>query len=182
MVVSAIGRFLMREWLLRQRLWYYILTNTGNKSRFHGGGMETPKRSITLTIGWVLLVILGALLTLGGLGSFGVAYFEGEEFVGTTPVEELAKVSPELPTAVRGRRATAAAFAFSSGVMLCWIAATAYRRREKWAWYALITSLGLGTALSILRISMIGITAGASTAGIILGVLLVALLISYRDF
>jgi hypothetical protein len=144
--------------------------------------METSKRSVTLTIGWVLLVILGGLLTLGGVGSLTLAYTGGDELLGTTPVQDLAKLSPDIPGAVRGRRVTASYLAFASGVMLCWIAAIPYRRREKWAWYALITSLGIGSALSILRISFLGITSGAVPAGIVLGVLLVALLISYRDF
>jgi hypothetical protein len=145
--------------------------------------MEKARRSITLTIGWVLLLLLGLFLILGAIGSLAVAYTSPEDDdLGGMSVSELAKLSPGAATAVRGRRATAASLAFACGMMVCWIAATAYRRREKWAWYALLTSLGIGSALSMFRISMIGITTGAGTAGVALGILLAALIISYRDF
>jgi hypothetical protein len=145
--------------------------------------MESAQKSITLKIGWILLLLLGLYLILGALGSLAVAYTSVEEDqLGSLRVSELAKVSPSAAAAVRGRRATSASLSFACGVMVCWIAATAYRRREKWAWYALLTSVGIGSALSIFRISMIGITQGAGIAGIMLAVLLAALLISYRDF
>jgi len=142
---------------------------------------ERP-RSITLTIGWILLFIAGLLITLGALGSLGVAYFGSDDVVGGASLADLAKLGEEVPSAVRGRRATAASFAFATGVLTCWIAATAYRRREKWAWYALLTGVGVAGALSILRVSMIGIRAGTGSALLLEIVLLAGLLISYRDF
>jgi hypothetical protein len=144
--------------------------------------VETGKKSVTLTIGWVMLLVLGVLMTLGGLESLVFAYRAGNEAPAGVSMQELARINPELPVALRGRRATAASLAISCGILVVWIAAIPYRRGEKWAWWALLCSIGLGTTLSVLRVSALGTKAGAVAAGIFLTWLLLALAISYRDF
>lgn len=143
--------------------------------------MENGKKTVTLTIGWIMLLVLGVLMTLGGLESLLFAYRSGNEAPAGVSMQELSRTNPELPVALRGRRATAATLAVTSGILIAWIAAVAYRRGERWAWWALLCSIGLGAGLSILRISLLGTRLGAGAAAFVLIWAIVALAISYRD-
>lgn len=144
--------------------------------------MAEEKKSWTLTVGWLLMLVIGLLITLGGLESMSIAYRATQDRIAGVSLADLAKLSPDLPNVIGGRRATASFFATSCGLLVCWISLTAYKRGEKWAWYALLSSLGIGTILSILRIPLLGMTAGAGSAASLLGAMLIALLISFRDF
>ncbi len=144
--------------------------------------MDSERRSVTLKIGWLLLAAMGLLITLGGIESLAVAYRGGDDPIMGVSMERLAELNPDLPSAIRGRRATAAFYATSCGLLIAWIASTAYRQRQKWAWYALLSSVGLGAALSVLRIPILDYTPGAQAAAAILAVLILALAVSYRDF
>jgi hypothetical protein len=53
----------------------------------------------------------------------------------------------------------------------------AYRRGEKWAWWALLVPLGLSQLLSLCRLLTLGSAPGAVGAGIILVPLLLGLLV-----
>lgn len=144
--------------------------------------MEEIKKSMTLTIGWVLLLVLGLLMSLAGVASMLTAYFGDNDPIASVGFDAMEKLHPDLPGAIRGRRATAATLSISYGMLLCWIAMTAYRRAEKWAWRAVLTSAGLGCVLSLLRVPVLGVTAGAAAAGIALGIIVLALAIPFRDF
>ena len=144
--------------------------------------MANETRSKTLTIGWVLLLILGILLAAGGLGSLAVAYRRSGDRIAGVELQRLAELSPDLPDALRGRRATAAVLSFTSGVFLVWIALVPFKRGERWAWRAVATSLGLGALLSILRLPMLDTRLGAGAAVFVLVWVVAALLDSYRDF
>lgn len=143
--------------------------------------MEAARPSWTLKASWILLMLLGILIALGGVASLTVAY-RGEERLGEVEMDRLEAIDPALPGIVRGRRATSAALAFSLGSLTAWIALTAYRRREKWAWQAMLFALGIGSVLSLLRIPLLNTTLGAVTATVALVWLLVALSLAYRDF
>lgn len=144
--------------------------------------MNEIKKSGTLTIAWILLFTLGALIALAGLQSLWIAYWGMGDAPAGVRLSDLAKVNPELPAALRGRRATAASFAFTCGVLLAWVAAAAFRRGERWAWFGLLCAFGAGLLLSILRILTVGTTAGTAGPGIALAVLVIALALSWRDF
>ena len=145
--------------------------------------VETARRSKTLTTSWIILLVLGLLLSLLSLVSIGVAYFgEQDVLIQGVNLDKLAEVDPRLPNIIRGRRATASAASLSLGMLMAWVAATAYRRGERWAWSALLVSVGAGSILSLLRYMTLQTTLGLFFAGIILGVLVVALLIAYKDF
>jgi hypothetical protein len=143
--------------------------------------MENSGKSITLRIGWLMLLALGILMTLGGLQSLMVAYRSGNQALAGVSMQDLAKVSPELPVALRGRRATAASLAITCGILISWLAAAPYRRGEKWVRWALLSAVGLGALLSMLRISALGAKAGTAGPAISLIWLILALAISYRD-
>ncbi len=144
--------------------------------------MENEKKSITLMIGWMLLFLVGLLMSLGALESAFVAFRGTGDALATVRIDELSRINPGIPDAVRGRRLTACGYALSCGLLICWISATAYRRREKWAYYGLLASVGLGSILSIARLVFVGSIPGAGAPGLTLAVLVVALAISYRDF
>jgi lysylphosphatidylglycerol synthetase-like protein (DUF2156 family) len=144
--------------------------------------METEKRSVTLIIAWVMILIMGLLITLGGLESMIVAYRSSNDSLAGVSFQTLAQINPDLPKVIRARRATAAFYATSCGLLVAWIAVTAFRKRQKWSWYALLCSLGVGAVLSVLRVPLLHYRPGAESAGVILLVLVLALGISYRDF
>jgi len=144
--------------------------------------MEDQMKSLSFTIGWVLLLILGVAIAGAGLASLMVAYRGANDRIAEIGFETMARMDPDLPNAIRGRRATAATWAISCGLLLCWIALTAFRRGEKWAWLAVGTSLGAGCLLSLLRVPLLDLRAGAAAASIVLGILVVALFVSYRNF
>lgn len=145
--------------------------------------VEIVRKSKTLTTSWILLLVLGLLLVLVGLGSLYVAHFEAPDvLVQGVDVQKLSEVDPRLPTVLRGRRATAGSLSLSLGILIAWIAATAYRRGERWAWPALLVSVGVGSVLSMLRYVTLGTALGLVPAGIALVVLVIALLIAYKDF
>jgi hypothetical protein len=52
-----------------------------------------------------------------------------------------------------------------------------YRRGERWAWWALLMSLGISQLLSIARIPALGTNQGAAASGILLAFLLIGLLL-----
>jgi len=67
-------------------------------------------------------------------------------------------------------------------MLLSWISATAFRRREKWSWYALLSAFGAGSILSILRVPVLGYRTGSEVPAVFLAILLITLAISYHDF
>ncbi len=144
--------------------------------------MENQKKSLTLSIAWIVLLVFGILISLMGIGSLFEAYRGTDPFLAGVNYDQLAALNPEIPNMLRGRRATAASLAVTCGMLLCWIAATAFRQREKWSWYALLSAFGLGSILSILRVPVLGYRAGAEVAGVFLIILVITLAISFRDF
>ena len=57
-----------------------------------------------------------------------------------------------------------------------------YRRGERWAWWALLVSLGLSQGLSLLRVPMLDTMHGAGAPGVLLGLTLLALLAAVPRF
>ncbi len=76
------------------------------------------------TASWILLALVGALTLLGSLGSIGPA-----------SLAELSAGRPDVATAVRARRATAAAYGAGFATLLLLIARGPYRRGDVWAWW-----------------------------------------------
>jgi hypothetical protein len=135
---------------------------------------------------WILLLALSGILVLYSSLSLYRAYFSAQDYLyvgqnGTTRVavgiEEIRDKGGEgAVNAYRGRRATASAMAISCGLMSAFLVLFAYRRGEKWAWWALLVSLGLSQFLSLGRLLALGSGPGAVGAGIILVPLLLSLL------
>jgi hypothetical protein len=63
------------------------------------------------TASWIVPVVVGGLALLGSLVSLSVAYRSARDQIGPASLSELSAGRPEVATAVRARRATAAAYA-----------------------------------------------------------------------
>ena len=112
------------------------------------------------TASWVILALAGVLTLLGSLASLSNAYFGGQERIGGVAIQDMGGGRPEVVTALRARRATAAAYAAGFGVFLLLIAAGPYRRGDRWAWYAILAGTLTETLLTFARIPFLGTRAG----------------------
>jgi membrane-associated PAP2 superfamily phosphatase len=79
-------------------------------------------------------------------------------------------------TAFRGRRATAATWAFGYALLALVIVLVPYRRGERWAWWALLISIGISQLLSLARALALHSTFGTATPGVILAFALLGLM------
>ena len=134
------------------------------------------------TASWVLLAVVAVLMLLGGIASTYTAYADVEDNLlpGGPTVQDLAATNPSLATALRGRRATAAAFALAYGVLLLFTVVVPYRRGEVWAWWGILAA-SLALALVIMaRVPLLDTRLGAGTGLVQLGVVVLALLLDVR--
>ena len=127
---------------------------------------------------WVLLLVMTSLITLFSLGSLGTAYFGSQDnLTSAVGLEQItAAGGEEAADAFRGRRATAATWALADGFLSLLLVLIPYRRGERWAWWALLLSLGLSQLLSMARALTLGTTVGTGAAGLIFGLLMLGLL------
>ncbi len=116
------------------------------------------------TASWIILLVVGALTLLGGLVSLGRAYVSAQDEIGTVSLSELSVGKPDVATAVRARRATAAAYAAGFATLFLAIILGPYRRGDVWAWWALAAGTLVLTVLVLLRIPLLGTRLGASPA------------------
>jgi hypothetical protein len=127
---------------------------------------------------WIILLVLSGFLILGSLGALGTAYFAPQDnltsAVGLDAIRNLG--GEEAVDAFRGRRVTAASWAFGCAVLALLVVLVPYRRGERWAWWALLVSVGLSQLLSMARALILGTTLGTGTAGLIFGLLVLGLL------
>ncbi len=130
------------------------------------------------TASWVLLTIVGVLITLGSLLSASVAYRspQNDALVPGTTMDTL-ETGDDIKVAIRARRGTAAAYAAAFGTLLVFVVLVPYRRGEVWSWWAILVSLGVLVLLTLLRWPLLGTERGVGSAATILGIGVVALLL-----
>jgi hypothetical protein len=132
---------------------------------------------------WILLTLMAALMLGLSLVSATVAYRSQvrDEFgVGGPTVADVAAWNPEVATAIRARRGTASAYSAAFATLLLFVVLGPYRRGETWAWWAILGSLLVFAAVTLVRLPALGTRLGASTAVTILAVGVVALLLDAR--
>ena len=131
------------------------------------------------TVGWILLLLLAAALTLLSINSTYIPLMSRPEGVtSSVTVNDVgAKTSPEVATALRGRRVTAATWALAYGLMLWGVLLVPYKRGERWAWWTILLSIVISQLLSLARIPMLDTQQGAAASAIIIGMALVGLLL-----
>jgi len=127
---------------------------------------------------WVILLIVSGAIVLLSAESLWIAYTGGQD--GLTSEYTLTQIGEQggdhAVKAFRGRRATAATWALGYALLAIAVIWTPYRRGEKWAWWALLASLGLSQLLSLVRAIALGTTAGVSTPAVLLAFVLLGLL------
>jgi hypothetical protein len=134
------------------------------------------------TVGWILLLLLAAALTLLSINSIYLPLASRPDGVtSSVKIDDIgAKTSPEVATALRGRRVTAATWALAYGLMLWGVLLVPYKRGERWAWWTILLSIVVSQFLSLARIPMLDTRQGAAASAIIIGMALVGLLLGAR--
>jgi hypothetical protein len=129
-----------------------------------------------------LLLLLAAALTLLSINSTYLPLAaRPDDVTSSVTIDDIgAKTSPEVATALRGRRVTAATWALAYGIMLWWVLLVPYKRGERWAWWAILLSIVVSQLLSLARIPMLDTQQGAAASAILMGVALVGLLLGAR--
>lgn len=127
---------------------------------------------------WVILLVVSGAIVLLSLQSVRIAYTGGgDQLTNEYTLTQIREQGGDNAVkAFRGRRATAATWALGYGlltIVLVWIP---YRRREKWAWWAVLGSIGLSQFLSLARAITLATTAGTATPAILLAFVLLGLL------
>jgi hypothetical protein len=127
---------------------------------------------------WVILLVVSGAIILLSAQSVWVAYSGGPD--GLTSEYRLTQIGEQggdqAVKAFRGRRATAATWALAFALLAVAVIWVPYRRTEKWAWWAVLLSVGLSQFLSLGRAIMLGTTVGTGTPSVLLAFVLLGLL------
>ena len=129
------------------------------------------------TASWVILTIVGALVVMASVTSAWLAYSGRDYPIGSKPLAEIAAGHEGLGPAMRGIRGTSAAYAAAYGVLFLAIVLGPYRRREVWAWWAILGGVAALAIITALRIPTLGVALGVGGALIQLAVVMVGLLL-----
>jgi hypothetical protein len=101
-------------------------------------------------------------MLLGSLVSLGIAYGSSRDQIGPATLAELSVGRPEVATAVRARRATAAAYGAGFAMLFLSITLNPYRRGDVWAWWTLGARMLVVSLIILLRIPFLGIRLGST--------------------
>src|ERR1044072_1314869 len=112
---------------------------------------------------WIILLVVVVAVALLSLQSLRIAYTGNQDslITGFTLDQLREHGGEEAVKAFKGRRATAATWALAYALLALTVVLGPYRRGERWAWWALLVSLGVSQLLSILRVPMLGLLAAA---------------------
>jgi hypothetical protein len=117
------------------------------------------------TASWVLLALAGVATLLLSLVSAARAYGTYNDSIGGVSVSKLSAGRPDVETAVRSRRATAAAYSAGFATLFLLISVGPYRRGDVWAWWALLVGMLVVSVLILLRVPLLGTGLSGSAGG-----------------
>lgn len=117
------------------------------------------------TASWVVLALAGVLTLVISLISVTRAYGTSTDSLGGVSVSKLSEGRPDVETAVRSRRATAAAYSTGFATLFLLITLVPYRRGEVWAWWTLLVGMLVVSGLILLRIPLLDTGLGGSSGG-----------------
>jgi len=125
----------------------------------------------------IVLSLVAVAILYGSLQSVAAGYSDRADRIGSITFDQLRSMGAEdAVQAIRGRRVTAATWALGYGVLFAWVVLGPYRRRERWAWWALLASLLISQIISIARVLFIGTAAGTPASAMLLAFGLLGLL------
>ena len=134
--------------------------------------------NLLFTTSWVILLIVSGAIVLISAGSLWRGYSGRPDGLapeyGLSQIEEQGGV--QAAKAFRGQRVTAATWAIAYALLAFGVIWIPYRRGERWAWWALLVSLGLSQLLSLARALALATTAGLATPALLLAFVLLGLL------
>ncbi|HSB08488.1 MAG TPA: hypothetical protein VLM38_03170 [Blastocatellia bacterium] len=133
---------------------------------------------LLFTTSWfILLVVSGAIILLSAQ-SLRIAYTGSQDVLthGYTLAQIGEQAGEDAAKAFRGRRVTAATWALGYALLAVAVTWIPYRRGERWAWWALLLSLGLSQLLSLARALALVTTAGTAAPAMLLAFVLLGLL------
>jgi len=134
--------------------------------------------NLLFTASWVILLIISGAIVLISAGSLWRGYSGRPD--GLTPEYGLSQIEEQggaqAAKAFRGRRVTAATWAIGYALLAIGVIWIPYRRGERWAWWALLASLGLSQLLSLARALALATTVGLATPALLLAFVLLGLL------
>ena len=114
---------------------------------------------------WIVLCVLGVLVLAVSLISTGIAYSpSGDWPIGPSSLAKVDAAFPGVGPALRGVRGTSAAFGAAYAVLWLTIVLGPYRRGETWAWWGLLGASLVLASVVLLRVPLVGITAGVPAA------------------
>ena len=126
---------------------------------------------------WIILTIVGVLTLALSVASAVNAYSTNDYLIGPARVSELGAGRPDVVSALRGIRGTAAAYAAAYGALFLTIVLGPYRRGEVWAWWVLLAGGLTQLAIALLRIPFLGTQLGVAAPALHFGPLIVGLLL-----
>ena len=124
-----------------------------------------------------LLTLLGSAILLISFASARQAYSGADYNIGPVRLSELAVGREPVASALRGMRATAAAYAAAFAVLLLGIVLGPYRRGDTWAFWVLLAGVLAFAMISLARMLLLGTWLGVGVAVAQAGIGLVALAI-----
>ena len=127
------------------------------------------------TASWVILAVIGTLIVVGSLGSAWLAYGGTDYPIGSKPLAEIAAAHEGVGPAMRGIRGTSAAYGVAYGVLFLAITLGPYRRREVWAWWAILGGAAAVAIVTALRVPTLGVALGVQAPLLQLAVVVVGL-------
>lgn len=130
------------------------------------------------TVSWIVLLLISVAVSLLSIGAAVTGLTGGRDVIvpPNLTLEQLDTAGPGVVDAIRGRRVTAATWALAYGLLHAFVVLVPYRRGERWAWWALLVSLGVGMAVSAARAVTIPGALGTAAPLILLGLLALGLL------
>lgn len=127
---------------------------------------------------WVILIIVSAAIVLFSAESLWIAYAGRPDRL--SPEYSLTQIAEQggeqAAKAFRGRRVTAATWSLGYALLALTVIWIPYRRGERWAWWAILVSLGVSQFLSLGRALALATTAGTAVPAILLSFVLLGLL------
>lgn len=117
------------------------------------------------TASWVSLALVGVATLFFSFVSTVRAFGTYNDNFGGPGLRQLSAGRPEVETALRSRRSTAAAYSAGFSTLFLLITVGPYRRGDVWAWWALLVGMLVPSALILLRVPLLGTGLAGSTGG-----------------